>query len=552
MITKSKTRPVLPLLALALLAAACASSGSGPGSGQAGGPGKPKVDRLLIAMPPPGSEGNNPNVELTPLTVFQLRPMLEWLVGYSTDGKFEPMLATGWSVEPDGKSLRFKLRQGVPFHNGVGEFTAKDAVYSFQQMVREDSIHPHAPIHRTVQVEVVSDYEVLFKLRNPNAEYLNQLSRLSGSLAITSKADADVLGHNASLANRPLASTGPYQFNSREVGRSVTFDRVPYKHYRAIPDFPQIEMRWVPEASTRLAALLTEEVHVTQLPQDLTPQAETKGFKLIRGPITEQRTWLGFYGVYLKDPVGRSKEYMYPEVALADVRVRKALNKAIDRDALNKAFFAGKAEPMVMDKMHRSKPYFNSEWEKNFPKEYGYDPDAARGLLAQAGYGPSKPLKLKIRLQNLPDYGGSQDVQEAIAEMWRKAGVETELAVIQDTEFRNVNDKFGWKDLVNVNASSSFDIQAWRVYNSSLPPRGALEHHEVDPLVHELSQTMDEKRQQELLRRLGDVALPLHLNIPLFWLPAELIVNPGVVAAWPYPGSISRIFSHFETIKAAS
>lgn len=537
---------MIALLALALVTVACAS----PGSEQAGGPGKPKVDRLLIAMPPPGTEGNNPNVELTPLTVFQLRPMLEWLVGYSTDGKFEPMLATGWSIEPDGKSVRFQLRRGVPFHNNAAEFSAKDVVYSFEQMVREDSIHPHAPIHRTVEPEVVNDYEVIFKLKRPNAEYLNQLSRLSGSLAITSKADAGTLGQDASLGTRPLASTGPYQFKSREVGNSITFERVPYQHYRATPDFPEIQMRWIPEASTRLAALLTEEIHITQLPQDLTPEAEAKAFKLIRGPITEQRTWMGFYGVYLREPTDPAKGYMHSDVALADVRVRKALNKAIDRDALNKAFFAGKAEPMVIDKMHRSKPYFNPEWEKNFLKEYGYEPEAARGLLAQAGYGPSKPLKLKLRLQNLADYGGSQDVQEAVAEMWRKVGVETELAVIQDTEFRSVNDRFGWKDLVNINASSSFDIQAWRVYNSSLPPRGALEHHEVDPLVRQLNQTMDETQQQALLRRLGDVSFPLHSNIPLFWLPAELVVNPGVVASWPYPGSVSRIFSHFETIKA--
>lgn len=537
---------VLPFVALAL--GGCGGAQQAPVQDVSTGP---KVDRLMLAMPAPSREGSSPNMELDPLTIFQLRPMLEWLVGYTPDGAFYPMLATEWRIEPDGKSLRFLLRRGVPFHNGVGEFTAQDVVYSFEQIVRPEAIHPHTATHRPVKVEVVNDYEVVFQLPRPNAEYVNMLSEQSGGMAITSKADAVGLGEDASAKTRPLASTGPYQFKAREQGRSITFERVPYQHWRAAPDFPEIQMTWVGEASTRLAGLLTGELHITQLPQDLTPQAVDRGMTLLRGPISAQRTWLSFYGVYIADPGDRSKGYVHNDVAVADVRVRKALNKAIDREQLNRAFFANKGEMMFIDKMPRKAPYFNPDWERNFAREYGYDPAAAQALLAEAGYGPGKPLRLKMRLQNLPDYGGSEDLQEAVAGFWRKVGVETELLVIQETEFRNVNDQLGWKDLITVNASSNFDIQAWRVYNSSVPPRGALELWDTDPVIRELLQTMDEKKQHELLRRLGDVSYPLHMNIPLFWLPAELIVNPQIVAEWPYPGSISRIFSHFETIKAA-
>ena len=104
---------------------------------------------------------------------------------------------------------------------------------------------------------------------------------------------------------------------------------------------------------------------------------------------------------------------------------------------------------------------------------------------------------------------------------------------------------------MTINASSNFDIQAWRVYNSHRAPRGSLELIEIDTLVDAVDTTLDEVLQNQLLRQLGDTAFPLHTNVPLFWLPAELVINPNVVAAWPYPGSISRIFSHFETIKAA-
>ncbi len=547
---RTSTRLAAALSTLALLGAVTGCTGAAPAAGPAA-PTGPKVNRLLLAMPAPAREGSSPNMELDPLTVFQVRPMLEWLIGYAPDGKFYPMLSTGWSVEPDGKSLRFKLRKGIPFHGGVGDFSAQDVAYSFEQITRPDAIHPHSPAQRRVKVEVINDAEVVFRLTTPNAEYLNMLSEQSGGMAITSKADAGILGSDASSKTRPLASTGPYQFTAREQGRSMTFSRVPYQHYRATPDFPELQMTWISEASTRLASLLTGEVHITQLPQDLTPQAVDKGMKLLRGPISAQRTWLNFQGVYLKDSNDMSKGYMWPEVAFADVRVRKAMNRAIDREALNKAFFANKAEMMYIDKMPRKAVYFNPAWETNFKQEYGYDLAAAQALLAEAGYGPGKPLKIKIRLQNLPDYGGSEDLEEAIAGYWRKAGIEPELVNIQETEYRNINDQFGWKDMITVSASSNFDIQGWRVYNSSIPPRSSLELKETDPIVQELLQTMDENKQNDLLRKAGDVSYPLHMNVPLFWLPAELIVNPTIVEAWPYPGSISRIFSHFETIKAA-
>ena len=510
---------------------------------------EPKVDRLVIAMPPPDVEGNQPNVDLGPLSIFQLRPMQEWLVGYGIDGEFEPMLAESWSVEPDGFSLRFQLRRGVQFHNDAGEFTAQDVVHSFEQITREDSIHPHARIHRRNTLEVVSDYEVVFRLTRGNAEYTNQLSRQSGSMAITSKVDFDSLGGEIDLGKRPVASTGPYQYESRDLGIAITYERVPWEHYNGTPDFPEIQMRWLPETSTRLASLLTGEIHVTVLPEDQAVQAVEEGHTRIRGPITQQRTWMAMYGVYTDSDAPSG--YVHPEIALADVRVRKALNKAIDRTALNDAFFGGKAELMIIDKMPTSKPYFNPEWTRNFESEYGYDPAAARTLLAEAGFNSNNPLEMTMRMINLSDYGGSEDVQDAVAGFWSDIGVKVDQVVIEATRFRNVNREFGWTDLVTINASSNFDIQAWRVYNSHGVPRGSLEQTELDALHDVLTVTMDEPTQNDLLRQLGDTAFPLHTQVPLFWLPAEMIVNPEIVASWPYPGSISRVFSHFETIKAA-
>jgi len=98
-------------------------------------------------------------------------------------------------------------------------------------------------------------------------------------------------------------STVQVEFNA-DVEVETALRRVKDKVDEAKPDFPELQMRWMPEASTRLASLLTSEIHVTQLPQDLMPQAEAKGFKVSRGNVSAQRTLLGYLGVNLKDPKG--------------------------------------------------------------------------------------------------------------------------------------------------------------------------------------------------------------------------------------------------------
>src|SRR2546428_417048 len=105
---------VLPLL----LSLGCSSSSGGPSGDTRGTPGEPKVNRLVFGIGPPNSESNRPAVVAT-LSFWQLNPAYEFLVGVSPEGKEPiPQLATEWGLAPDGRSYRFKLRQGVPFHNG--------------------------------------------------------------------------------------------------------------------------------------------------------------------------------------------------------------------------------------------------------------------------------------------------------------------------------------------------------------------------------------------------------------------------------------------------
>jgi len=509
----------------------------------------PKITRVIIGNPAPTAEGNNPNIELSPLTAFQIGPTFEYLIGYDpATGDLVPQLAESWSVEPDGISTRFKLRKGVQFHDGWGEFTAADVVFTHGQIIRDDSLHSISRRYKLATIEVINDHEIVFKLSRANAEALKQISEQVGGLEIESAANFASTGL-PDLTTSPLAGTGAYQFMERIQGQKLVFEAVPYTHWRYTPDFPELEYRWMGEASTRLAALLTEEIHLTQLPEDSIPQAEAEGMRLITGALSGQRVFLGFKGGYLD--TDSSCGYVHCDSPWLDRNVRQALNRAIDRDELNTAFFGDKGQKMVMNHIPPTASYWNTDWDRDFEANWGYDPDAARALLAESGYDKDNPLEVGVEITTHAQYGQSADVLEIIAGYWDEIGVDAKLLTIDAAANRSNTRAFKYKDHVGFSATASFDIQGWRVYNSHVVPRGgALELIETGALIDKLQAEMVPAKQNVLLREIGDLAFGEYMGIYLYWIPAQLVINPEFVSSYNFPGSLSAIWTHYELLKA--
>ena len=155
--------------------------------------GEPLISRVVIANPAPGTESNNPGRDLGPLSTFQVRAIFENLVGFDAEaGELVPQLATSWSVEPDGISIRFLLRKGVKFHGDNGEMTSRDVVYTHAQITQEGSLHPHRTRLALANVEEVNDYEVVFRHSRANAEFFRMISEQVGSIQIQSANSAGV------------------------------------------------------------------------------------------------------------------------------------------------------------------------------------------------------------------------------------------------------------------------------------------------------------------------------------------------------------------------
>ena len=147
--------------------------------------------------------------------------------------------------------------------------------FTWKDFTQSDSLHGQAPQFRKGirEIEVVNEGEVVIHLSEPDGNFLHALGEPEGGMEVVSQADNQKRGA-PTMQTPPYAGTAPYQFVERAQGQYIRYERVPYQHWRSQPDFPEFEFRWIKEPSTRLAGLLTGEIHVTPLPNDLLRNAD--------------------------------------------------------------------------------------------------------------------------------------------------------------------------------------------------------------------------------------------------------------------------------------
>lgn len=163
-----------------------------------------KTDKLVVALEYTGAESNDGR-DLQGTEGWQLRPQFETLIDVDRKtGAFIPMLATEWTVSPDGKSYDFKLRHGVQFQNGLGEMTAADVKFTYDHLAMRDATPAETARRRTQSVDIVNDYEVIIHERVADPSNIDdQFSALYHNGFIMSKKDFDARGDPKSLTDLP-------------------------------------------------------------------------------------------------------------------------------------------------------------------------------------------------------------------------------------------------------------------------------------------------------------------------------------------------------------
>ena len=257
---------------------------------------------------------------------------------------------------------------------------------------------------------------------------------------------------------------------------------VDFEHWRHQPLFAEIEYRWIGEASTKLAGLSTGEIHMTQLPQDLKEQAVAAGAGLARPKVFARERAL-FVNNHVFDKNYFSYEaqgtpcgFVHCDSVFNDVKVRRAMSKAVNRDEINAVYYGGEGTEVHNPHLIPTASYWNPAWDQNFEAEYGYDPAMARQLLADAGYGPNNPLEVLI--DGVPSGGLPEkaDQAETILGYFRDVGIAAELDQRDAAATRAISRVFGHTNRMTFMGSNIYETQAFRVHHhSGTTPRGGPE-----------------------------------------------------------------------------
>jgi ABC-type transport system substrate-binding protein len=526
----------LTLVVLALRAAVSAQTSP---STPTPAPAPRQIDRLKVAVQLE-REQNDP-ILMSVVYAAQYAPVYEALVEEDPWHNFVPMLATDWQMSPDGKTWTFNLRKGVRWHFGWGEFTAKDVVHTLQRHVRADSMSVQVGLMRELleHLEVVNDYQIIFRLPLPRTDLHIQLSNRWYN-TIMCKAYFDAEGQEG--LNRKMVGTGPYQFKERVLGQSLLLERVPYPHWRVTPDFRELQFLLAPEPTTRLAMLLWGEAHLALVPFESQQQATAKGMKVFSATVPTMPVFAMFGGNYLA-----SKPHYDLTIPWTNRQVREALNHAVDRKAIYNTILGGRGEPMAVTPWHATLPGWNPQWLTRYEDHYGYDPQRAKALLAQAGY--PQGFKATYILTPRPELPELMAVGEVIANYWREIGVDVRL---EEREFAWWREKLlkeqlhglAWTDAtVRVE-----DRDIIRLIYYSKGMAHFFESAFVDQKYEQFIATADPQEQDRILREVGNHLFEEYASLPLFWLSTEFVANPQVVADYKTSGMLPP--RHLEYIKA--
>jgi peptide/nickel transport system substrate-binding protein len=345
----------------------------------------------------------------------------EPLVIRAIDGSLRPTLAVEWGItEEDPTVWEFKLREGVKFHDGA-DFTADDVVFSIER-AQQPTSNMKELVSSIVEVTAVDDYTVHMRTEGPNPLLIDNLTNLFMMDRGWAEANNATVPQNFDAGEEHFAArnangTGAYVLVSREPdNRNVA---TAFDGYWGKGEFPlaitEIIYTPITAAATRVAALLSGEVDFVQdVPvQDIARLEQTDGIRVNRGP--ENRTI--FLGMNVGDD---NLTYGTAEGnPFKDVRVRHAINMAIDREAIQQVVMRGESIPLGTI----APPFINGyeEWMGEYP---AVDVDAAKALMAEAGY----PDGFQVTLHCPNDrYVNDEGICQAAVGMLGRIGINATL-----------------------------------------------------------------------------------------------------------------------------
>lgn len=342
-----------------------------------------------------------------------------------------PALATQWEVSPDARIFTFTLRQGVHFHNTsyfkpTRTFNADDVIFTFSRFLNPDLpfnrafpatfVYPQnlGLANMVVSLEKMGDYKVRFTLKQPNVAFLSYFAMSFAPIQSAEYAAQLLRQGNAHLINNYPIGTGPYQFVSYKKNEVIRMAANP-DYWRNKQRTDKLIYAIVPDANVRVNKLLANECQITSTVRDDDIPILLKRSNIVLKKI--QALNISYLSFNMKHDATKIRE------------VREALDISIDRNAIFRALFPRGDTLQATNPFPPTVPGYN----KTVVNEY--NPERAKKLLAQAGYGKGLELSLWALPVARPTNPNGQLLAQLIQQDWAKIGVKANIKTYEWGEY---------------------------------------------------------------------------------------------------------------------
>ena len=361
------------------------------------------------------------------------------------NSKIVPSLAESWDISDDGLEYTFHLRQGVKFHNG-NDFTAEDVAYTFHRLLTvEGGVNTEfidqikgadellAGETDTLEgVEVVDDYTIKVTLKEPFAGFLASIS--SPGVSIYDSEATEAAGDQFGMDPAVTVGTGPFEFASWSFNNQLVLTRNE-DYWKGASELPGVVIKIIPDTETQSMMFESGELDILDLDyaaDSVDRFTETYPDQIVQGP----RVCIVYFTMnFNKEP-------------FQDVRVRKAVQMSIDRQAILDALYGGRGQ-VEQGIFPHGLIGFNPDQE-----EIKYDPEAAKALLAEAGYADgfdmeiaadssasdTMTMALEIVSDQLAEVGINAEIKNYDESTWLETRKSGELGSFMSTWSADYND----------------------------------------------------------------------------------------------------------------
>ena len=411
-----------------------------------------------------------------------LRLIYDQLVGLDDENNLDADwgLASSWEMEPDGKKWTFILKRGIPYHNG-DEFIADDMTFIINKWLAPESVGSYKErLTAFVEsMEAPDPYTWIVNTSTPDIWLHWDLTDAQGALgAPVPSAYYQSVG-DEEFASNPIG-TGPYSFAEQRIGDFMDLSAVEDHWREGTPTVATIRLRKVPEESTRIAALKTGEADIITVSRENVPEIRDAGLQVF---LREGQAIVGFYF-----------HQQWEDVPISDIRVREAMNLAVNRDELAEFIFGGLASPGAVYPVPGSAPVTDPTLEP-----YGYDPERARQLLEEAGYGDG--FEVTVHSYPRSDVPEGPRMIEALAGYFDEIGVKANILPTEYSKYRTgrraqtIPGEMGY--LGAPNRPFPGFVGLMRALQHSTSPFTSTKDPEFDRLIEAMEGTLDPKEAEE-------------------------------------------------------